>query len=399
MDIKFLRDNNLIVYEYIRGSKLHGIATQNSDTDIGGVYVAPENIIFGFDSDYEKTVADDKSDVVFYELRTYCELLAKSNPNILESLFVPDDLIIYCDPVFRKMFLDNRDKFLSQDAFPGMIGYAKSQIHKARGLNKKIVNPVTKRKTVLDFCFTIKNQGSETISDFLDEHNLNQKYCGLVKIPNMPETYGVYYDFAAHLKFECMNESERVYMITYTIPSLHSDIINIQTRLANKDFYKYAGIINSNDGIESNDVRLSSIGARETPICIMTYNRSGYEQHCKMYNEYKDWEKKRNPVRYESNLDKNYDAKNICECMRLTTMAAELAETGKYNIVRTDDRQMLLDIRAHKYTYDEILSMCEGISERFEDVSKKSKLQKHVDHKFVKNLLVEYRKYIYKKNQ
>ena len=39
----------------------------------------------------------------------------------------------------------------------------------------------------------------------------------------------------------------------------------------------------------------------------MSYNKDGYSKHCKDYTEYKKWEKDRNPVRYESNLNKNYD--------------------------------------------------------------------------------------------
>lgn len=398
MDIKYLRDNNLIVYEYVRGSRLHGIATPDSDTDIGGVYVAPEDMIFGFESDYEKTVSDAKSDVVFYELRAYCELLGKSNPNVLESLFIPEDFIIYCDPVFKKMFLDNRDKFLSQDAFPGMFGYARSQINKARGLNKKITNPVTERKTVLDFCYTVKDQGSEPIIEFLKEHGLNQKYCGLVNIPSMPGLHGVYYDFAAHLKFEKMGKKERLDMIGRTIPELHGNPVNVQMRLGNNEFYKYGGIVNSDKNTESNTVRLSSIPAGETPICVMTYNQAGYECHCRRYNEYKKWEAERNPVRYKSNKDKNYDAKNMCECMRLVTMALELAETGQYKVVRNSDRQMLMDIRAHKYDYDEIVSMCEDIAVKFETAAPKSSLQEHVDGKFVREVLKGFRKYFYNSN-
>ena len=212
----------------------------------------------------------------------------------------------------------------------------------------------------------------------------------------MPGTYGVYYDFAAHLKFEKMTPNERMDMIAHTIPELHGDIINVQTRLAHKEFYKYAGIVNSNDSSESNDVRLSSIPCKETPICVMTYNHSGYEYHCRQYNEYVLWEKNRNPVRHESNLNKNYNAKNLCECMRLTTMTLELAETGgEYIVTREKDRQLLLDIRAHKYEYDELIRMCEEISERFAEASKKTKLQEHVDWDFLRDLMIDYRKYVY----
>ena len=69
--------------------------------------------------------------------------------------------------------------------------------------NKKCNIPEDfERKDILDFCYTFKNQGSQPIKDYLNEHNLDQKYCGLVNLPNMKDCYGVYYDFAAYFKFE-----------------------------------------------------------------------------------------------------------------------------------------------------------------------------------------------------
>lgn len=43
------------------------------------------------------------------------------------------------------------------------------------------------------------------------------------------------------------------------------------------------------------------------PFCYISYNVDGFQDHCRRYKEYKEWEQNRNPVRYESNLNKNYD--------------------------------------------------------------------------------------------
>jgi hypothetical protein len=423
MTIDYLKEHNLIVYEYIRGSKLHGIAGPDSDTDIGGVYVAPEDVMFGFDSDYERTVSDDKGDTTYFELRTYCELLNKSNPNALESLFVPDNLILYCDPVFKEMFLNNKNKFLSQDAFPGMIGYAKSQIYKARGLNKKIVNPITERKGVLDFCYVPWGQGSKKVKDWLYDNGLKQKYCGLVALPNMHDLYGLYYDWGTHLICEygadlknktnlrevwgklCneMNENidvgeyEPCFASTFEVWGLGRGefLTEYEDFVKHTEHYGFTGIVSETE--DSNEVRVCTVPKNLKPLIYMTYNKSGYESHCRDYKDYKEWEQKRNPVRYESNLNKNYDGKNMSECMRLTTMALELAETGEYNIVRTTDREFLLNIRAHKYEYDIILNMAEEISKKFETAAMTSTLQKHVDTGFCKSLLIDFRKYFYDK--
>ena len=111
MTLQQLRESGWIVYEYIRGSKLHNIDTEHSDTDIGGVLILPQKYLLGLQSSYISQVSDEKSDIVFYELGTWINLLLKSNPNAIESLFIPEDKIIYKDKCLNTIF-ENRNKFL-----------------------------------------------------------------------------------------------------------------------------------------------------------------------------------------------------------------------------------------------------------------------------------------------
>ena len=60
------------------------------------------------------------------------------------------------------------------------------------------VQPITERKEPLDFCFTTYKQGSACMREWLAARGLEQKYCGLVSLNNMPDCYGMYYDFGAH---------------------------------------------------------------------------------------------------------------------------------------------------------------------------------------------------------
>ncbi|UFH53186.1 hypothetical protein [Spirosoma sp. KNUC1025] len=51
--------------------------------------------------------------------------------------------------------------FLSKLCRDTFAGYAISQIKKARGLNKKILNPLPKeRKSLLNFCYVLPGLGS-----------------------------------------------------------------------------------------------------------------------------------------------------------------------------------------------------------------------------------------------
>lgn len=394
MTIDELRANGILAYEYVRGSQLYNTAlppingVEQSDTDYGGVYIAPLSTLMGLPEMYEPQVSDAKHDTTFYELGRWVELLMKANPNALESLFVPQDKIVGSVHPAIQLIIDNRDLFVTKECFNSLSGYAVSQIKKCRGLNKKCVQPIVQRKEVLDFCYTFKNQGSQSMKDFLAENNLNQKFCGLINIPNMKDVYGVYYDFAAHLQFEEMEDEVRDVVMFGGFMN-GNELMNVLNRQKNKEFFGYPGIVHP-DG-KSNQVRLCSIPKGETPICFMTYNQSGYESHCKKYKEYQEWVENRNPVRYESNLKSNYDCKNVMHCVRLLHMGKELVEGKGFNVVRTWDRDFLLDIRNHKYEYEEIMAYVENL---FEEVNSKiatCPLPDTVDKEKVNELLIKAR--------
>jgi predicted nucleotidyltransferase len=393
LTIDYLREHNMIAYEYIRGSHAYGLATETSDEDKGGVFICPPDMLLGLRDTYIELVSDAKSDVVFYEFGRWIELLLKSNPTALESLFIPKDCIVgNVHPIVQKV-LDNRNLFLSKECFKSFYGYSLSQIQKARGLNKKIVNPMTERKDILDFCYTFNAQGSQPIKDWLKEHNLDQKYCGLVKVPNCRDAYGLYYDWAAYFKFENIDYEERKKILhTFTL-NLVTVILGLptQNRIDNNDFFHYKGIVEPDEIEKSNDVRLSSIPKGELPICAMFYNKDAYMCHCRDYKEYKEWEKNRNPVRYESNLNQNYDAKNIMHCMRLVRMAKELALGQGFNVRRTFDRQYLLDIRNHKFEYDDIMQQVENERIQMEEAINKCSLPDKCNVDEINKLLIDAR--------
>ena len=390
-NIDNIKENGLLAYEYVRGSSLYDTALPDgkSDIDLGGIYLAPKEVLFGLSENYQSQISDEKNDITYYELGKWVELLMRANPNALESLYIPKDKVIGDIHPAIQLFIDNREMFLTKECFKSLVGYAYTQIQKATGLNKKINWDVIERKDVLDFCYTFKGQGSQLIGEFLETYNLKQMYCGLVNVPNMKDVYAVYYDFAAHIKFENL-DTNQLRKLLYNDLVDYNEHDKIMWRVDNKEFLGYSGIVHP-DGT-SNQVRLSSIPKHEKPICFMSYNQNGYESHCKRYKEYIEWVEKRNPVRYESNLKKNYDSKNIYHTVRLLHMGKELAEGKGFNIVRTWDKQMLLDIRNHKYEYDEIMKYVEDTYNSFKDKIKDSNLPDTVDKQKVNELLIQARK-------
>ena len=393
MTIKDIEKKGLIGYKYVAGSHSQNLDGPDSDIDHHGVYFAPLETLIGLGADYQEEVSDEKHDETYHEFGKWMTLLSKGNPNALESLFVPDGLTVGdIHPVIREV-LKNRDKFVSKEVVKSLSGYAFNQIKKARGLGKKIVNPVTERKDVLDFCYTFKNQGSQPIKEFLAEHHLDQRYCGLVSIPNMKDVYGVYYDFAAYFKFENIDWYDVSFQSSgvkgpYSKFVSESDAVKIAGRIRDKEFFKYSGIVYPEDIEKSNEVRLSSIPKGEVPICFMTYNKDAYTCHCREYKEYQEWVEKRNQKRYSKAVEAGYNQKNMCHCVRLLTMAKEISEGKGFNLWRTDDRDFLMGIKNGDYTYEYLIDYAEKLLADVNENLPKSNLPDEVNKDFVNGLTV-----------
>jgi len=127
MKIKDLKDQNLIILECISGSKAYGLDTPQSDTDIRGVFILPQERIYGLN--YVEQVADKKNDIVYYELGRFIHLLVKNNPNILELLATPEDKILTKHPIIDlispEIFLSKQCKNTRLDAANEVVGFAR----------------------------------------------------------------------------------------------------------------------------------------------------------------------------------------------------------------------------------------------------------------------------------
>ena len=342
-----------MLYEYIRGSHLYGLNNEYSDVDTGGVFICTVKELLGCFG-YKPQVSDSRQDNTWYEVGELVRLLLKSNPTMLECLFVPKEKILSPVNPLMQMILDQREQFLSKQCFNPFFGYARQQIEKARGFNKKIVNPVTERLTPFDFIYTFKGQGSTKFRDWLANRSLHQECCGLVNVPNMQDIYGVYYDFGTHVSAYKDWKEDMPFLLFSCEYFADGNLEETKVRLAAMTPLGYRGVINVE--ADGNELRLSSIEDKDDrPVCFVSYNQNGYSSHCRQYAEYQDWVRNRNPKRYESNLDKNYDSKNMMHCFRLMHTAAEIAEGKGMILERTWDRQFLLDVRNHKYEYEEIV--------------------------------------------
>lgn len=122
-----------IILEGITGSKAYGLQTENSDTDIKGVYLLPTEKVLEIGFDIQHTTKDHVDpDWVYHEVGKFMKLVMSGNPTVTELLYLDDYTAL--SPV-GQILIDNRDAFLSTTAIDKAYrGYAFSQ---AKRLNNR----------------------------------------------------------------------------------------------------------------------------------------------------------------------------------------------------------------------------------------------------------------------
>ncbi|MFJ6938463.1 DNA polymerase beta superfamily protein [Streptomyces sp. NPDC101132] len=76
------------IYACVMGSRAFGLATEGSDTDRRGVFLAPTPLYWRFEKP-PTHVEGPLEEQFSWELERFCELALKNNPNILECLHSP----------------------------------------------------------------------------------------------------------------------------------------------------------------------------------------------------------------------------------------------------------------------------------------------------------------------
>ena len=392
---EFLVENGLILFETIVGSQAYGTQTPTSDIDKKFVYILPEDCILGIG--YVEQINVNK-DYVGWEIRRFLELMGSNNPTVLELLNSPKDCIVSKHPLFD-LILEHKDDFITKTCKDSFGGYARQQIKKAKGLNKKqnIEQGSVSRKDVLDFCYVIEGEKSipwkvwcvEKPQYSLEYVKYENKFCGVVNVPHAKDIYAVYHDEPAQ--------------------NIYSENISEEDRETNKKYYSepyslgYKGItkVGGSDNVgESNQLRLSSIPKGETPICNMHFNKDGYTAHCKDYKEYTEWLENRNTERYVDTVKhgQQIDGKNMMHCMRLIRMAQEIG-AGKGINVRRSDAEELLSIRRGEVDLDNLIQMADQAIEEMDSIFDNSDLPKKVDSGLVNSLLIKIRKEFYNRKK
>ena len=341
-----------LIFKAIVGSQAQGTATPQSDIDYKGIYMQNTDDLISYGYQEYSELSKDES---YYEIKRFMDLLIVANPNAIEILFSPEDCIVVTSPEFKLLY-ENRHKFLTKKCYGTFAGYAKTQITKARGLDKKMNwdREKTERKDPIDFCYVQEKEKTIPIKEFLKKKKMVQENCGLTNLNHFDNCYAMYYDHKGDQKFK--------------------------------------GIIGDN----SNEVRLSEISKdfakNNTPI-IIYYNNDKYSAHCRDYKDYCVWLNERNVNRYHTNKSHGqlYDSKNLSHCTRLIDVAREIAETGTFS-VRRPNADYLLAIKRGDVSLTKIIDDAEKSLVDLKPIYDNCNLPDSVDPEFVKSLLLQMRK-------
>lgn len=355
--VNTLRNSQRIILEAVVGSHAYGTATAASDVDICGVFVLPlsERLIL---EDPIEEVSDEKQNVKFFELSKFFKMLAQCNPNSIELLWTPEDCLRFIGPSGKRL-LENRKKFISRLARDRFVGYALSQIQKARGQNKMVWHPQPTQPPRKDeFCWVIRLQGAALpqISSSgvppcrpipLQESGICLQHFHAAALEHTPQVYRLY-EYGTQAKGVFRNDM----LVCEPIP------------LAD-EYSRFWG--------------------------LLIYNDMEWERAHKDWRRYWEWMEHRNPARWvtQESGELDYDAKNMMHCVRLLISGAHLLRTGE-PLVRFagQELQLLLDIRTGRFQYQEIMEIVDKRMKMLEACLQDSNLPPAPDQRLL-NLLFQ----------
>lgn len=153
-----------IQYEVLMGSEAYGVSSDQSDRDIYGFCIPPKSTVFphtageidGFGRQKKRFQqyqqhhvysAEARSgrgceyDLAIYNIVRYFHLCMDNNPNMIDSLFVPNRCVLFITKI-GTMVREQRHIFLHKGAWFKLKGYAFSQVKKMCNKNP---DPTSKR--------------------------------------------------------------------------------------------------------------------------------------------------------------------------------------------------------------------------------------------------------------
>lgn len=352
MTVDELKRTGWIIMDAVVGSQAFGLATETSDVDTRGVFVLPIEDRLSYNAIDQ--VADEKNNHVYWELKKFLQLLRDGNPSALEFLNSPKRCILQGEEFFEMI---PKDVWITPACCKSFLEYAKQQLSRAYGLNKKIFNPQPEEPPrVLDYCYVVDGNLAVPFKEWLKKRPYEckdeQKYYAIAAIDHVTDTYALYWENVPLDKCE-ISAPEHEWRWAYGVVS---------------------------DEEKAKDIQMSSIPKGIPQVGTLFFNKNAYSHDCAEHTKYWKWVKDRNESRYEETIKhgQGYDAKNTMHCIRLLMTAKDIAERGTVTVDRTADREYLLSIKHGKFTYDEMMARSDALVAEVSEAFKNSTFLKPV---------------------
>jgi len=314
-----------VLFTCVAGSRAYGTHTHESDEDIRGVYAVRANRYLDLETPAPQ-FADERGNIVYFSLRRFIELLAVANPNVLELLFMPQDCVKSSTEEMDRLIY-SRNMFITRQCGDTHIGYAMSQIKKARGQNKWVNQPKTSNPPMKEeFCYVIPRERlrqmdgkpCRPISLLLTNWNLAEYHAA--RLEHAPNTFRLYYYGP---------DARGVF---------RGDLPVCESIPESDESPRFAG--------------------------LLLFNAQAWKQSLADHHNYWNWRGERNDARWRKQEagDLDFDAKNMMHTLRLLLSGRSILQNGT-PIVRFagNDHELLMDIRAGKLNFDQIMEIANGV--------------------------------------
>lgn len=124
-----------VIYVCKVGSKAYGLAHDESDDDIRGIFLPPARKHWSLYSIPEQLeLVDNGRDEVYWEIEKFVRLALKANPNVLETLWTP--IILKANHIANQL-REIRSAFLSKHLYKTYSGYVLSQFRRMKNRVKR----------------------------------------------------------------------------------------------------------------------------------------------------------------------------------------------------------------------------------------------------------------------
>lgn len=132
------------------------------DTDLMVICIPPPEYTIGLKKFEHAEYKHGKLDIVFYDWGKYIQLLRKSNPNVIGTLWNdPEDVFAPCEGTPQMMSVNRlfwyRKQIISKKVLPAFVGYARSQLHKMTNFTHQGYMGRKRKELVEKFGFDTKN--------------------------------------------------------------------------------------------------------------------------------------------------------------------------------------------------------------------------------------------------